>query len=221
MELKAADNYEGPMSRNHEHKLDQTTDSLRLAFFLNLTFTLLEIAGGLWTNSIAILSDALHDLGDSISLGMAWFFNKYAQKGPDADFSYGYRRYSLLGAFINTVVLIGGSLLVIANAVPRLLNPEPTNAPGMIVFALVGIVVNGIGAYRLYDKQSFNAQVAGWHLLEDVLGWVAVLIVSVVLLFTNWTILDPILSILITLYILVNVLGNLRRTTRVFLQATP
>lgn len=152
---------------------------------------------------------------------MAWYFNKYAEKEPDAEFSYGYRRYSMLGALINTLVLIGGSLWVLANAIPRLLNPESTNAPGMIAFALVGIGVNGFAALRLYRNESLNAQVAGWHLLEDVLGWVAVLIVSIILLFTDWTILDPILSILITLYILVNVIGKLRRTARLFLQATP
>lgn len=207
--------------RQHQHHPDETTGNLRLAFFLNLGFTVLEIVGGLWTNSIAILSDALHDLGDSLSLGMAWYFNNYAQKAPDDNFSYGYHRFSMLGAFINTIVLIAGSIWVIANAVPRLMNPEPTNAPGMIGFALVGIVVNGAAAYRLYRDQSLNAQVAGWHLLEDVLGWVAVLLVSIVLLFTDWYILDPILSILITLYILVNVIGKLRQTARLFLQATP
>ena len=207
--------------KQHQHHPDETTGNLRLAFFLNLGFTLLEIVGGLWTNSIAILSDALHDLGDSLSLGMAWYFNNYAQKTPDDDFSYGYHRFSMLGAFINTIVLIVGSLWVIANAIPRLLNPEPTNAPGMIGFALVGIVVNGAAAFRLYRDQSLNAQVAGWHLLEDVLGWVAVLLVSIILLFSDWYILDPILSILITLYILINVIGKLRQTARLFLQATP
>ncbi|MBK8903905.1 MAG: cation transporter [Anaerolineaceae bacterium] len=206
----------------HQHgSSDQTTSSLRLAFFLNLGFTLLEIVGGLWTNSIAILSDALHDLGDSISLGMAWYFNNYAQKAPDADFSYGYRRFSMLGALINTVILIAGSLWVLVTAVPRLLNPEQTNVPGMVGFALVGMLVNGLAAYRLYRNESLNAQVAGWHLLEDVLGWTAVFIVSLILLFTDWVILDPILSILITLYILFNVVGKLRRTARLFLQATP
>lgn len=209
------------MNHDHQHEIDGTISSLRLAFFLNLGFTLLEIVGGLWTNSIAILSDSLHDLGDSVSLGIAWYFHNFAQKEPDADFSYGYRRYSMLGALINTLVLIAGSLWVLATAVPRLLNPEPTNASGMIAFALVGIVVNGVAAYRLYRNQSLNAQVAGWHLLEDVLGWVAVLIVSLVLLFSDWTILDPILSILITLYILINVLRKLRRTARLFLQAAP
>lgn len=205
----------------HRHDLDKSTEDLRLAFFLNLAFTLIEIAGGLWTNSIAILSDALHDLGDSAALGMAWYLNTYSKKAPDDTFSYGYRRFSLLGALINTVVLIGGSLWILANAVPRILAPETTNASGMIAFALVGIVVNGLAAYRLRGNQTLNAQVAGWHLLEDVLGWVAVLIVSLILLFTDWYILDPILSVLITLYILVSMVGKLRQTARLFLQATP
>lgn len=210
------------MTQEHHHSShNQTTSSLKVAFFLNLGFTLLEIFGGLWTNSIAILSDALHDLGDSVSLGMAWYFNTYAEKEADANFSYGYRRFSMVGAFLNTVILIGGSLWVLVTAVPRLLNPEQTNAPGMVGFALVGILVNGIAAYRLYRNDSLNAQVAGWHLLEDVLGWTAVLIVSIILLFTDWVILDPILSILVTLYILFNVVGKLRRTVRLFLQATP
>lgn len=211
------------MNHTHQHSpdSDSTSRNLRLAFFLNLGFTLLEIVGGFWTNSIAILSDALHDLGDSVSLGLAWYFDNYAQKAPDEEFSYGYHRFSMLAAFINTIVLIAGSLWVLANAIPRLLNPESTNVPGMIAFAVVGIVVNGFAALRLRGNQSLNAQVVGWHLLEDVLGWVAVLIVSIILLFTNWTILDPILSILITLYILFNVVRKLQRTGRLFLQASP
>jgi cobalt-zinc-cadmium efflux system protein len=208
-------------SHVHQHGSAETSDNIRLAFFLNLGFTLLEIIGGLWTNSIAILSDALHDLGDSISLGMAWYFNKYAQREPDKEFSYGYRRFSMLGAFINVVILIAGSLWVLAKAIPRLLSPEAPQAEGMLLFALLGIAVNGVAAYRLYRNQSLNAQVAGWHLLEDVLGWVAVLVVSLILLFWNWPILDPILSILITLYVLFNVVRKLRQTARLFLQATP
>lgn len=211
------------MTHQHGHTngAEDSAGNLRLAFFLNLGFTLLEIAGGLFTNSIAILADALHDLGDSVSLGLAWYLESYARKGPDAAFSYGYRRFSMLGALINAIVLIAGSLWVLATAIPRLLSPEPIQAEGMILLALIGISVNGAAAYRLYRNQSLNAQVAGWHLLEDVLGWVAVLIVSIVLLFTDWYILDSILSILITLFILANVISKLRRTGRLFLQATP
>ena len=205
------------MAHNHNH----TTENIGLAFWLNLGFTLLEIVGGVWTNSTAILSDAVHDLGDSFSLGVAWLLERRAQKGSSATFSYGYGRLSLLSALLNTIVLITGSLLVMARAVPRLLNPEPTNAQGMFWFAIVGILVNGLAAWRLRGEAGLNARVVSWHMIEDVLGWVAVLVVSIVLFFTQAYILDPLLSILITLYVLFNVAKNLRKTAVLFLQGTP
>lgn len=209
------------MSESHHHHHGSATGNLKLAFFLNFGFTLLEIVGGILTNSIAILSDALHDLGDSLALGMAWYLENYSQKQHDAKYSYGYRRFSLLGALINSVVLVVGSLFILSEAIPRLLDPQHSHAPGMIAFALVGIVVNGVAALRLRNDASMNTKVVAWHLLEDVLGWVAVLIVGVTLLFKDIYILDPILSILMTLYILYNVIGNLRKTLALFLQATP
>jgi cobalt-zinc-cadmium efflux system protein len=205
---------------SHDHSHDNTGD-LRLAFFLNLSFTIIEIAGGIWTNSLAILSDAIHDLGDSLSLGMAWYLETYARKDKDKKYSYGYRRYSLLSALINTVVLIVGSVFILSRAVTRLFNPEPVDAKGMILFAVLGIIVNGLAMLRLRGGKSLNAQVVAWHLIEDVLGWVAVLIMSIVLLFTDLYILDPIFSILITSFVLYNVIKNLRKTLALFLQAVP
>ncbi len=205
---------------SHDHSHDSTGD-LRLAFFLNLSFTIIEIAGGIWTNSLAILSDAIHDLGDSLSLGMAWYLETYARKDKDKKYSYGYRRYSLLSALINTVVLIVGSIFILSRAVARLFNPEPVDAKGMILFAILGIIVNGLAMLRLRGGKSLNAQVVAWHLIEDVLGWVAVLIMSIVLLYTDLYILDPIFSILITSFVLYNVIKNLRKTLALFLQAVP
>ena len=205
---------------NHVHNRG-TGANLRTAFFLNLVFTLLEIVGGLMTNSIAILSDAVHDLGDTLSLGLAWQLDRVAQRGGDKQFSYGYRRFSLLGAIISTVVLIIGSMIILIEAIPRLFAPEHANAQGMILFALLGVVVNGLAALRLRGEKSLNARAIAWHLIEDVLGWVAVFVVSIVLLFTDFYILDPLLSILITIYILYNVLKNLKQTLAVFLQAVP
>ncbi|MCJ7568808.1 MAG: cation diffusion facilitator family transporter [Anaerolineales bacterium] len=195
--------------------------NLRTAFFLNLAFTLLEVIGGFLTNSVAILSDAVHDLGDTLSLGLAWKLDRVAQRSRDQQFSYGYRRFSLLGAIISTVVLILGSMIILIEAIPRLFTPESANAQGMILFALLGVVVNGIAALRLRGEKSLNARAIAWHLIEDVLGWVAVLVVSIVLLFTDFYILDPLLSIFITIYILYNVLKNLKQTLAVFLQAVP
>lgn len=188
---------------------------------MNLGFALLEIIGGLLTNSMAILSDALHDLGDSLSLGMSWYLENYSRKGEDRRYSYGYRRFSLLSALLNVLVLIGGSLVILSEAVPRLIRPEHSNAQGMVVFAIAGVAINGLAALRLRGGRSLNTQVAAWHLVEDVLGWAAILVVSLVLLVWDIHILDPILSILITLYVLWNVIRNLRRTLSLFLQAVP
>lgn len=216
----AACSNDGRGAVSHQHSHGDTAD-IRLAFFLNLGFTLLEIVGGLLTKSIAILSDALHDLGDSLSLGIAWYLSRYSERGSDARFSYGYRRFSLLGALISTLILVVGSLYILSEAVPRLRQPELPNAPGMALFAVIGIAVNGFAALRLRGGRSMNAQAVGWHLMEDVLGWVAVLVVSIVLLFWDVPILDPLLSIAITFYVLFNVLRNLNQTVRLFLQGVP
>jgi len=208
------------MAHSHPHHSD-TVQRIRIAFFLNLAFTVFEVVGGLFTNSLAILSDALHDLGDSFSLGLSWYMEKRSAQGSDERYSYGYRRFSLLAALVNTVVLIAGSLFILSEAIPRLFNPQHSNAQGMALLAVVGIAVNGLAALRLRGGQTLNAQVVAWHLLEDVLGWIAVLIVSIVLLFRDIHILDPLLSILITTYVLINVLRNLRKTIALFLQAVP
>ncbi|MGD8604348.1 MAG: cation diffusion facilitator family transporter [Anaerolineales bacterium] len=207
-------------SHTHEHGRG-SGDNIRVALFLNLGFTLLELVGGYLTNSLAILSDAVHDLGDSISLGLAWYLDRYSHRGRDERFSYGYRRFSLLGALINTVILLVGSIAILSQAIPRLLNPQETNAPGMVLIAIVGVAVNGLAVIRLRGESNLNARVVSLHLLEDVLGWVAVLVVAIVLLFFDLDFLDPLLSILISIYILFNVVRNLRETLALFLQAVP
>lgn len=195
--------------------------NLKTAFFLNFAFTLLEIAGGLWTNSVAILSDALHDLGDTVALGASWYLAKVSQKQRDDKFSYGYKRFSLLGALISSLILLGGSGIILVEAVPRLVNPQAVYVPGMIALAIVGILVNGFAVLKLQGAHTHNERIVALHLLEDTLGWVVVLIASVTMLVVNIPILDPILSIAITLYILWQVVKNLRETIAVFLQAIP
>jgi cobalt-zinc-cadmium efflux system protein len=206
---------------HHGHHHHHAIGNLQLAFFLNLSFTLLEFVGGFWINSMAIMSDALHDLGDSLALGLAWYFERLSRRGGDQAFSYGYKRFSLLGAVINSVILLVGSVLVLSAAVPRLFNPEPVNAPGMIGFALLGVLVNGLAVLRLKKGDTLNERVAMLHLLEDVLGWVAVLIGGIILYFFDLPIIDPILSVAITIYVLYNVVGNLRQGMKILLQGTP
>ncbi len=206
------------MTQPHQHN---TTASLRAAFLLNLGFAVVEVAGGVLTNSLAILSDALHDLGDALSIGLSWYLEGRSHRAGDGQYSYGYRRLSLLGALVSALVLILGSMIILARAAQRLLHPEPSSAGGMLAMALLGIAVNGAAVLRMRGARNLNARIIAWHLLEDVFGWVAVLIVGLVLLLTDAYFLDPLLSILITCYVLYNVLRNLGRTVAIFLQAAP
>lgn len=208
------------MSHNHHHH-DQQSDNIKVAFFLNLTFTIIEIIGGLWTNSMAILSDALHDLGDSLSLGLSWYLQRYSKKGPDQQFSFGYARFSLLGAVVNSAILFFGSFVILSQTIPRILNPQQVNPQGMVVFAILGIIINGAAVLKLKSGTSINEKVVSWHLLEDVLGWVVILIASIVLLFVDFPIIDPILSLLITIYVVYNVIKNLKEIMNIFLQGVP
>ena len=208
--------------KNHNHNhVDSSSNRIGWAFFLNLAFTIIEFIGGVLTNSTAIMADAVHDLGDSLSIGLAWLLNRLSDKKSDKQFSYGYRRFSLLGALINSLVLITGSIWVLSEAIPRLKDPQMPVTEGMFALAIFGILVNGFAAYKLSSGTTLNERILNWHLLEDVLGWVAVLIVSIVLTFVDWPILDPILSIAFTLFILFNVAKNLLTTLRLFLQASP
>jgi len=209
------------LAHDHHHHHHQDTGNIKVAFFLNLLFTIIELVGGLLTNSLAILSDALHDLGDSLSLGLAWYFQRLSKKGRDTSFSYGYKRFSLLGAIINSIVLIVGSIFIIREAIPRILEPQEANASGMILLAVLGGVVDGAAGICLKRGTSHNESVVALHLMEDVLGWVAVLIGSLVIYFTDWFIIDPILSVLIGLFILFNVYKNLRSSLKIILQAVP
>ncbi|MCF8001238.1 MAG: cation diffusion facilitator family transporter [Halanaerobiales bacterium] len=204
---------------HHDHA--ESYENIKLAFFLNLLFTIIEIIGGLWTNSVAILSDAVHDLGDSVSLGLSWFLENYSKKNPDEIFSFGYSRFSLLSAFFNSLILILGSIFVLSKAIPRLMSPEPINAAGVLIFAVFGILVNGVAAYKLSKGSSINEEVISFHFLEDVLGWVSILIVGIIYMFKKIPILDPILSIGITSYILYNVFKNFKKILKIFLQAVP
>ena len=210
------------MGNHHNHNHGGAKSNLKLAFFINLGFTILEIIGGFLTNSIAIISDALHDLGDSLSLGLAWYIeDKAEKKEATEEFSFGYARFRLLGALINSVVLVAGSVYIIYEAISRLQNPESVDSTYMIGFAILGVLANGYAAWRVHGGKSLNEKVVSWHLLEDVLGWVAVLIVAIILQFKDWYILDPILSLGITLYILWGVGSRLKDTLYLMLQGVP
>jgi len=206
------------MGHEHHH---EDVKNIKVAFFLNLFFTLFEIAGGFFTNSMAILSDAVHDLGDCLSLGMAWYFQKISRKRSDNSFSYGYKRFSLLGAIINSIVLTVGSIFILTEAIPRIFHPEKTQAAGMFFLAIVGVLVNGLAFFRLKKGSSLNERVVSLHFLEDVLGWVAILVGAIIMYFFNVHLIDPVLSVGIAIFILFNVYKNIRQTLHIILQGIP
>lgn len=206
---------------HHHHHEEAATKNIKTAFFLNLAFTIIEIIGGLYTNSLAIISDAIHDFGDSISLGMSWYFQKISTKKATQNYSYGYKRFSLLGALINSIILLIGSIFIINEAIPRLLSPQVSDAKGMMWLAILGVLVNGAAVIKLKKGNSLNERVVSLHLLEDVLGWVAVLIASVVMQFWELPILDPLLSLAIAGYVLFNVFKNLKESVQIILQKVP
>lgn len=206
---------------HHAHGHDHASRNLLIALVLNLGFAAIEAAGGAYTNSVAIMSDALHDFGDALSLGVAWYLQRVSMRPRDKFYSYGYRRFSLLGAVVVSSVLLIGLSLVMRESVLRLMHPQPTNVKGMLLLAFLGIAVNGYAALRLSKGHSLSERAAYLHLLEDVLGWIAVLIGGIVMLFVNLPILDPLISLGVSAFILFNVYRNLRSVVKILLMQVP
>ncbi|HIA00508.1 MAG TPA: cation transporter, partial [Myxococcales bacterium] len=190
------------MSHCHHHHDHHSTDNIAVAFYLNLCFTIIELIGGLFTNSLAILADAIHDLGDTIALGFSFFMEKLAKKHPDELFSYGYQRFSLLAALVTALVLVIGSAFIVVESIPRLLHPEDVHSQGMLLLALFGIAFNGLAALRLRHGKTLNEQAVSLHMIEDMLGWVGVLLTAIAIEIWQLTFLDPLFSLLFSLYIL-------------------
>ncbi len=199
----------------------KTEKNIFTAFILNLSFSVFEFFGGLFTNSIAILSDSIHDLGDAISIGLSYFLEKRSKKKPNYKYTYGYIRYSVMGSLITTMILLIGSAFVIYESVKRIINPVVINHDGMLLFAIFGVIVNLIAANKTKEGTSLNQKAVNLHMLEDVFGWIIVLIGSLLIKFTEITYVDPILSILVALFIMYNVIKNLKSIVDIFLEKTP
>lgn len=199
----------------------KTDKNILVAFLLNLGFSIFEIIGGILTNSIAIISDAFHDFVDAFSIGLSYFLERKSKKKADYKYTYGYIRYSVLGALITTTFLLVGSIIVIIGAVDRLFNRADINYNGMIIISIIGIVVNFLAAYKTREGDSLNQKSVNLHMLEDVLGWVIVFIGSILMKFTDITYIDSIMSIIIAIYILIHALKNLKSVLDLFLVKTP
>jgi cobalt-zinc-cadmium efflux system protein len=199
----------------------KTEKNIFFAFILNLAFSVFEFIGGVFTGSVAIISDAIHDIGDATSIGVAFFLEKKSKKQPDKKYTYGYARYSVIGSVLTTLILLFGSAMIIYNAVLRIISPTEINYNGMIIFAIVGACVNLGAALLTRDGDSLNQKAVNLHMLEDVLGWVVVLVGAIVMRFTDFYIIDPLMSIGVAIFILINALKNLKEILDLFLEKTP
>ena len=199
----------------------KTERNILFAFILNLAFSIFEFVGGILTGSVAIVSDAIHDIGDAGSIGLAFIFEKKSKKEPDEKYTYGYARYSVIGCVITTLILLVGSVLVVYNAVLRIINPVQIDYNGMIVFAVVGVCVNFGAAYLTREGDSLNQKAVNLHMLEDVLGWIVILVGGVVMKFTDFGLIDPIMSIGVAAFIFINAVKNLKEAVDIFLEKAP
>lgn len=199
----------------------KTDKNILIAFILNLSFSIFEFLGGIFTGSVAILSDAIHDFGDAASIGVSYLLEKMGKKQPDEKYTYGYARYSVMGGFITTGILLIGSVVMIFNAFKRIITPAEINYNGMIIFAIVGVCINLFAAYFTREGDSLNQKAVNLHMIEDVLGWLVILVGAIVMSFTNFSFVDPIMCIGVSFFILVNAIRNLKEVADLFLEKAP
>ena len=199
----------------------KTQRNILIAFLLNLFFAVFELVGGIWTGSVAILSDAVHDLGDAAGIGISWLLERKSRREPDEHYTYGYGRYSVLGSLSTTLILLLGSAAVICSAVDRIIHPTAIRYDGMLAFAVVGVAVNLIAAFVTREGDSLNQKAVNLHMLEDVLGWAVVLVGAVVMRLTDFALLDPLLSIAVAVFILTHAVGNLREGIGLLMEKVP
>lgn len=199
----------------------KTERNIFIAFILNLSFSIFEIIGGILTGSVAILSDSIHDMGDAISIGISYLFEKKSKKKQDGKYTFGYARYSVIGSLFTIFILIVGSIIVIVNAIKRFITPEEINYNGMLIFAVIGIIVNFVAAMFTHKGESLNQKAVNLHMLEDVFGWVVVLIGAIIMKFTDISLIDPIMSIGVSIFILFNALKNIKEVLNILLEKVP
>lgn len=192
-----------------------------LAFFLNLTYAIVEfIAGGVFGSS-AVLADSVHDLGDAIAIGISAFLESISNRKEDSHYTLGYKRFSLLGAMVTAVILMTGSVLVILENIAKIFHPQPVNDEGILWLGIIAIIINVLASLVIHKGQTKNESILSLHFLEDTLGWVAVILMAIVLRFTDWYILDPLLSLAISFFILSKALPRFWSTLKIFLDAVP
>ena len=210
-----------PKQSHQHHHNHSAEENLGLPFFLNLFFTLFEFVGGWYTNSIAIVTDAFHDLGDSLSLGLLYGLAKYSKKAPDKRYTYGYQRFKILGTLFTALSLIAGSIYSITEGIGRIFSPEDVLPSGIFLMAVIGVLVNFISMWRLRKRQGYSEKIVTLHLLEDMIGWIVVLISGVILMFIYIPLIDTIISFVIAVFILYQAIRYFVEIFQIILMKNP
>lgn len=199
----------------------KTKHAVWIAFFLNLSYAIVEfIAGGIFGSS-AVLADSVHDLGDAIAIGISAFLESISNREEDSHYTLGYKRFSLLGAMVTAVILMTGSVLVILENITKIFHPQPVNDEGILWLGIIAVSINVLASLVIRKGQTKNESILSLHFLEDTLGWVAVILMAIVLRFTDWYILDPLLSLAISIFILSKAIPRFWSTLKIFLDAVP
>ena len=199
----------------------KTKCAVWLAFLLNLSFAIVEfIAGGIFGSS-AVLADSVHDFGDAIAIGISAFLESISNRKEDSHYTLGYKRFSLLGAMVTAVILMTGSGMVILENMVKLFHPQPVNDEGLLWLGIIAISVNVLASLVIRKGQTKNESILSLHFLEDTLGWLAVILMAMVLRYTDWYILDPLLSLAISFFILSKAIPRFWSTLKIFLDAVP
>src|SRR5512136_1147248 len=210
------------MSTHHHHDHVRQGRSLIMSIVLNLGFAVAELIFGLIANSLALVADSIHDASDAVALGLSYFGLKISERAPNQRRTFGYRKVRILTAFINALVLAGLTVFVVRAAVVRILHPEPVKSPILIVMAVVGLLVNGAAVLLLRrDRQSLNIRAAMWHLLEDFFGWIAVFVGGVIIRLTGWYVVDPILSLAVSAFVIWGAYSVFRESASILIDSTP
>ena len=198
-----------------------TNRAVWLAFFLNLSFTIVEfIAGGVFGSS-TVLADSVHDLGDAIAIGLSAYLETISNREEDSHYTLGYKRFSLLGALITAVILMTGSVFVILENITKLFNPQPVNDEGILWLGIIAVTINVLASLVVRKGKTKNESILSLHFLEDTLGWLAVILMALILRFTDWYILDPLLSLVISFFIVSKAIPRFWSTLKIFLDAVP
>ena len=192
-----------------------------LAFFLNLSYATIEfIAGGVFGSS-AVLADSVHDLGDAIAIGISALLETISNREEDRQYTLGYKRFSLLGAMLTAVILMIGSVLVILENITKIVHPQPVNDEGILWLGIIAVTINVLASLVVRKGKTKNESILSLHFLEDTLGWLAVILVALILRYTDWYFLDPLLSLIISVFILSKALPRFWSTLKIFLDAVP